>query len=272
MNAPRRKRWVIIGMLVCEVVLALPALAQDRKQLLRDSKVDLVQAVEAAERDEDEENQELHLDRDHTRDYTESFHVESREFVSTGRNPFFVLESGYQLVFNGQEGRHTVVLTITVLDETHKIGDVETRVVEEREIKDGVLAEISRNYFAICKRSNDVFYFGETTDEYRDGKVVGHEGAWEAGRNNARPGLMMPGTPLIGSRFYQEIAPDVAMDRAEIISLSATLKTPAGDYVGCQKVEESTPLEPGVREFKLYAPGIGLVSDGNLLLTAIKRP
>jgi len=204
--------------------------------------------------------------------FTDTFDIESRAFSSTGRNPYFILEPGYQLVLAGKEGRQAVQLEITVLHETRRVGDIETRVVEERETKDGALAEVSRNYFAICQRTNDVYYFGEESDEYRDGKVVGHEGAWEAGKNHGRAGLMMPGTPLVGARFYQEIAPGEAMDRAQIISLTETLKTPAGDFVGCQKVEETTPLEPGEREYKLYAPGVGLIQDGSLKLIAIKKP
>jgi Concanavalin A-like lectin/glucanases superfamily len=54
-------------------------------------------------------------------------------------------------------------LTITVLNETKMVDGVETRVVEERETKGGKLKEVSRNYFAISKRTNDVFYFGEVT-------------------------------------------------------------------------------------------------------------
>jgi uncharacterized membrane protein YkoI len=230
------------------------------------------------ERDEHEAAEERHERGDHgmhrqgQREFTESFNVESREFASVGRNPFFILEPGYQLVLEGQEGQHKIMLTVTVLDETHKVGNVETRVVEERETVDGALMEVSRNYFAVCTRTNDVFYFGETTDEYRDGKIVGHEGAWEAGRDGARPGLMMPGTPLLGARFYQEVAPKVAMDRAEIVELNTSFNTPAGSFSHCLKVLETTPLERGAREYKLYAPGVGLIQDEDLKLTTIKRP
>lgn len=167
-------------------------------------------------------------------------------------NPYFILEPGYQLVFEGGKER----LTITVLDETKTIAGVETRVVDERETKDGKLTEVSRNFFAISKRTNSVFYFGEEVDIFKDGKVVGREGAWLAGEKGARFGLMMPGQVLLKARHYQEIAPKVAMDRAEIVSMSATVKTPAGEFKNCLKVEETTPLEPGTKEYKYYAPGI----------------
>jgi hypothetical protein len=32
------------------------------------------------------------------------------------------------------------------------------------------------------------------------------------------------------------------------------------------KTDETTPLEPKNKEYKLYAPGIGLINEGGLLL------
>jgi hypothetical protein len=61
------------------------------------------------------------------------------------------------------------------------------------------------------------------------------------------------------------------MDRAEIISLTETIRTPAGEFKNCLKIEETTPLEPGVREFKYYAPGVGIVQDGALKLVKYGR-
>ena len=79
--------------------------------------------------------------------------------------------------------------------------------------------------------------------------------------NGAKFGLMMPGTPLIGGRYYNEIAPKVAMDRSEIISMTETVETIAGTFKNCLKIEETNPLEPGTKEYKYYARGIGLVND-----------
>jgi hypothetical protein len=194
--------------------------------------------------------------------WTTEFLVEKGELTHTGRNPWFILEPGYVLVLEAGKEQ----LTITVLDETKKVDGVETRVVEERETKDGKPVEISRNFYAISRRTNTVFYFGEEVDIYKDGKVVDHEGAWLSGEKGARFGAMMPGLPLLKARYYQEIAPGAAMDRAEITSMSATLKTPAGEYKNCLKTEETTPLEPGTREHKHYAAGIGLIQDGSLKL------
>jgi len=192
--------------------------------------------------------------------WTDTFGQEDCTFATTGKNRFFVLEPGYRLVLQGRKEK----VTITVLNETKRVGGVQTRVVEEREEVNGRLKEVSRNFFAICKEHGDVFYFGEEVDIYEDGKVVRHEGAWRADEKDSRAGLMMPGTPLLGARYYQEISPS-AMDRAEIIANDLTLTTPAGTFKNCLKVEETSALEDET-EHKVYAPGIGLIQDEDLML------
>ena len=188
--------------------------------------------------------------------------VDKKDFVSAGSNTYFRLEPGYTLVLADGNER----LVITVLDETRIVDGVETRIVEERESKNGKLIEVSRNFFAFNTADRGVYYFGEEVDIYKNGKVVGHEGAWESGENGARFGLAMPGEVELGARYYQEVAPGVAMDRAEIAGLHETLKTPAGEFKDCLKVAETTPLEKGAKEYKLYAPGVGLIKDASLLL------
>jgi hypothetical protein len=203
--------------------------------------------------------------------WEETFAVDKKDFVSAGSNMYFRLEPGYRLKLEGREGLSRVTLIITVLDETKTVDGVETRVVEERESKGGRLIEVSRNFFAFNTADRGVYYFGEEVDIYKGGKIVGHEGAWESGKNGARFGLMMPGHLLLKARYYQEIAPGVAMDRAEIVGLNEMLKTPAGKFEDCLRVAETTPLEKGGKEYKLYAPGVGLVKDASLLLVAYGR-
>ena len=153
------------------------------------------------------------------------------------------------------------------MNQTEVVGGVETRVVEERETAGGELVEISRNFFALCQNNSSIFYFGEEVDIYKDGKIISHSGAWRADSGDAKAGLMMPGIILLGAKYYQEVAPKVAMDRAEIISINETLQTLAGKFENCLLTEETTPLEPKNKEYKIYAPGIGLIQDGELLLT-----
>jgi hypothetical protein len=198
--------------------------------------------------------------------YTTSFRTENCTFSSTGRNPFFILEPNYQLVFVGEEAGEEAELTITVLNETREVNGTETRVVEERETLGGQLVEVSRNFFAICEETNSVFYFGEEVDDYEDGRIVAHEGAWLAGEDANRAGIIMPGTILVGARYYQEIAPNVALDRAEIVDMGQVIQTPAGEFTDTLLTQETTPLEPDVVEVKYYAAGIGLIQDAELQL------
>ena len=191
------------------------------------------------------------------------FDTDPANLASVGRNPYFVLEPGHYMVLRDKQKNQ---VTITVLDETRMVAGVETRVIEERELAKGKLVEVSRNYFAIHKTSHDVFYFGEDVDMYKKGKVVNHESSWLAGVGGAKPGLIMPGEARVGYRHYQEQAPGVAVDRAEILSNQETLETPAGKLVNCLKVAETTALESGELEYKYYAPGIGLVKEESMLL------
>ena len=63
--------------------------------------------------------------------WQEEFGITSCTLQTTGRNQYFVLEPGFQLVLEGDGAR----VQITVLDETKVVGGVTTRVVEEREWK-----------------------------------------------------------------------------------------------------------------------------------------
>jgi hypothetical protein len=199
-------------------------------------------------------------------EYTRSFRAENCTFSSTGRNPFFILEPNFQLVLGGEDAGDAAQLMITVLNETREVNGTQARVIEERESVGDDLVEISRNFFAICEETNNVFYFGEEVDIYENGMIVDHEGAWLAGEGTNRAGIIMPGTILLGARYYQEIAPSVALDRAEIIDTGQVIQTPSGDFSDTLITRETTELEPDEVELKYYAAGIGLVQEEDLKL------
>ena len=197
--------------------------------------------------------------------WRDRFDVNTADLLPTGTNAYLTMQPGR--ILRLKSGIDT--LTITVLPDTQEIDGVTTGVLEERETKNGTLAEISRNFFATDRKTGDVYYFGEDVDNYKDGKVISHESAWRAGAGGARFGLMIPATPAVGQAFYQEIAPKVAMDRVEVVSTSATVKTPAGTFERCVHLRETTPLESDVSH-KYFAPGIGLIKDDEFELA--ERP
>lgn len=183
---------------------------------------------------------------------------------ATGRNSYVVLEPGRRWAYSGAGARELVV---TVLDRTLLIDGAQTRVVEERETDAGKLVEKSDVYYAIDSVSHDVYDFGEDVDDYSSGRLD-HGGSWRAGEAGAHFGLMMPARPRVGLRHQQQIAPGVAQDRGEIVSVTATESTPAGMWHDCVEVVENDPAQPGVTEYKFYAPGVGLVRDADFVLVS----
>src|SRR2546427_7583482 len=195
--------------------------------------------------------------------WQDEFHLATRKLTPTGASTYSILFPGYQIVLASKQAK----LTTTVLEETKEINGIMTRVVEEREERHGALYAISRNFVALDQDTGDVFYFGETVDFYQHGHVVSHAGSWQAYTKGSRPGLLIPGAPHVGMKYYQELAPGVAMHRAEVLSISDTVSTPAGAWQECVTMVEIEAsknkwldlLAP--KEYQVYAPGIGLVQE-----------
>jgi hypothetical protein len=202
-----------------------------------------------------------------TEEWKSSFSVDRKNLGPTGTNPYFILEPGFKLYY--QHGKDT--LTTTVLAQTKMIDGVETRVVQDREMKNGQLAELTLDYYAIDRSTGDVYYFGEDVDTYKNGKVVDHKGAWLSGVKGAKFGLMMPGQIKVGLKFYQEQAPGVGMDRAELVAVGEKVVTPAGTFENCIHFKETSALEKGMADHKWYAPGVGMVKEAEFVLVKIEK-
>lgn len=212
--------------------------------------------------------------------FTRDFPLSACEFKSTGGNAHFKLKPGRQLYLSNVrcvgEGECDELeeLWITMLPETRTITfnhgnrslTVRARIMEEYETADGEVEEISRNFIADCSPMHDVYYFGEDVED-GDGNPL--PDGWLAGRNGARPGILMPDRAfLLGSRYYQEIAPN-AKDRGEHTSMGFEVEVPAGVFKNCVEVTETSPLEPGHESLKTYCPNVGMVRDEDLELIAV---
>jgi hypothetical protein len=200
-------------------------------------------------------------------DWQSDFPVDKKALGVTGDNRYFVLTPGLRLYY--EHGKDTLVTT--VLNETKVVDGVETRVVVDRETKNGKLAESTRDYYAIDRNTNDVYYFSEDVDNYKNGKITGHKGSWLSGVKGARFGMMMPGAVKLGFKHYQEQAPGVGMDRAEIVAVGETVTTPAGTFNDCIHVKETSAIEKSAAEHKWYAPGVGMIKEGQFVLVRIEK-
>ena len=105
----------------------------------------------------------------------------------------------------------------------------------------------------------DIWYFGEYSEQWEDGVVVGTEGSWEAGVDGAKAGILMLGDPHPGDSYRQEYWEDEAEDMAKVLRLNATVSGPSGYHENCLETKEWSPLDAGNVEHKFYAPGVGLV-------------
>jgi hypothetical protein len=212
--------------------------------------------------------------------FTTDFDLETCTFSVTGGNAYFSLDPApgpmNPILLEGVDHKDLVQVEIVVTNDTMPIDltalgldVVVTRVVEETEWIDGELVEESSNFFARCEETDAVYYFGEEVTIYEDGEIItgAEAGAWlagelaEDGESVNMPGLIMPGTFLLGARYFQEVAPEVALDQAEHVEMGLTVETPAGVFNDSVRILETTPLEPSSKDIKIYAPGAGLIVD-----------
>jgi hypothetical protein len=159
-----------------------------------------------------------------------------------------------------------------VTDETKMINGVPCVVVVDTANEDGVVIEITRDWYAQDVTGN-VWYCGEIArnfevfegDEPATPEVVDIEGSWKAGRDGAEPGILLPFDPQVASVIRQEVSYGEAEDVIRIESITETESSPGGSCDGdCLMTTDFTPLEPDVEENKFYAPGIGLIVEVDL--------
>jgi len=137
----------------------------------------------------------------------------------------------------------------------------------------GKFKEVALDYFAQAD-DGTVYYLGETVNIYRRGKVISHERAWRYGVHTNQLGIIMPAHPKVGAQFQPENVPGITTEDDEVLSISETVRVPAGRFRNCLKVQET--LSDGTIEFKYYAPNVGVIKevtkDGEINLISIDEP
>jgi hypothetical protein len=192
-------------------------------------------------------------------------------------NRYFPLLEDRTRVFTGQKEEDGEVVTerfeLTVLGRGPTILGVPTTTQRDRAFEGGLLVEDTFDYFAQDTAGN-VWYFGEDVTNFvydDEGNLIStnDESAWRAGVNGALPGYIMPADLTVGFNYYQEFAPaDEALDQAETFAVGLDI----GDFTDVLQVFETTELEPDAREFKYYAPGIGLIRAEEGLDRNLRNP
>jgi hypothetical protein len=180
--------------------------------------------------------------------------LDAGDFVDRIDNPYWPMTPGSEWVYR-EDGQR---VEVTVTDQTKEILGIQATVVHDVVTEDGELVEDTYDWYAQDKDGN-LWYLGEATKEYENGKVKTTEGSWEAGVDGAEAGIVLPGEPEVGMTYRQEHYEGEAEDAAEILSLDEWVEVPFGRYRNVLMTKDYTPLEPDILEHKFYARGVGPV-------------
>jgi hypothetical protein len=186
--------------------------------------------------------------------------LDPAKFTTRIDNPYLPLSPGDRWVYRvtSPDGVQRDVVTVTKA--TRRIADgIRARVVHDVVTEQGRLLENTFDWYA-QDRAGNVWYLGEATKEYENGKVASTDGSWEAGVDGAQPGIAMPARPRVGLSYRQEYYAGEAEDAAKVLSLDEKAEVPFGSFLRrVLLIRETTRLEPKVLEYKLYAPNVGQV-------------
>ncbi len=186
--------------------------------------------------------------------------IDPADFVTGVNNTYFPLTPGTTLVYEGDTEDGLERIEVAVTSDTRTVMGVECVVVHDTVRLGGELIEDTYDWYAQDVDGN-VWYFGEDSKEYEDGKLEGTEGSWEAGVDGAMPGIVMFARPYVGVTYRQEYYRGEAEDMGTILALGEELVVRGVTYRDLLLTKDFTPLEPGVVELKYYAPGIGVVLE-----------
>ena len=191
---------------------------------------------------------------------SETVDLDPADFTTEIDNPWWPMAVGSTWVYKetDQEGAKQKVV-VTVTDKTRKLANgVTARVVHDEVTEDGVPVEVTDDFYAQDADGN-IWYLGEETQEYEDGKPGSTDGSFEAGKDGAQAGIAMPADPKPGMKYRQEYLEGEAEDVGEVIRTDIQAEVPFGHFENVLMTMDTNPLEPKVLEFKFYAKDVGPV-------------
>jgi hypothetical protein len=191
---------------------------------------------------------------------SEPVDLDPADFSTRIDHPYWPMAPGSRWVYretDSEGNEQKVVVTVTSRTKTVAAG-VEARVVRDVVTQEGQPVEVTDDWYAQDDCGN-VWYLGEDTTEYEDGKPVSKAGSWEAGVDGAQAGVIMPAEPRVGLHYRQEHYAGEAEDAGRVLSTDEQAEVPFGHFTGVLLTKDFTPLEPKVLEYKLYAKGVGPV-------------
>ena len=190
-------------------------------------------------------------------------------------HPYHPLPVGATWEYEADTEDGLELVSAEVLAMTRVVAGTTCVVVHVEEFLDGTIQEATDDWFAQDDAGN-VWYMGESVVNYEYdelGNLTGTntEGSWEAGMDiagtgsNAAPGYAMPAVTTPGASYYQEFYEEEAEDVGRILESGITVNVGGTDYMNCIRTIDWNPLEGDGLEYKLYAPGTGLIRERDLV-------
>ncbi len=189
---------------------------------------------------------------------SEPANLDPAEFTTTIDNPYWPMSPGSRWTYRELDGRSVLKVVVKVTDRTKTVDGIEARVVSDVVSEAGVPIEVTDDYYAQDSAGN-IWYLGEDTTEYENGKPASTSGSFLAGIDGAEAGVALPADPQVGMQYRQEYYAGEAEDEGEVLSVDQEVEVPFGHFKGALLTEDTNPLEPRVSEHKFYARGVGPV-------------
>jgi hypothetical protein len=188
--------------------------------------------------------------------------LDPADFTAKVTNPYFPVVPGTRLIYREQALDGTVQRQVVHVTRQRKLiaNGITARVVHDVVTEKGEPVEKTFDWYAQDAAGN-VWYLGEKTTEYENGKPVSAAGSFEAGVDGAQPGVIMPANPEVGMTYRQEHYAGEAEDQGRILSLDEQAQVPFGHFTEVLMTKDTNPLEPRLVEYKLYARGVGPVLE-----------
>ena len=134
----------------------------------------------------------------------ERVRLDPANFTTDIDNPYSPMKPGSQWVYSATGGggppeRDVIMVT----NQTKVVAGITARVVHDRATRGSEIVEDTDDWLA-QDRAGNIWYLGEATQAYDEGKPGSTGGSREAGTHGAQAGILVPAGPRAGMEYRQE--------------------------------------------------------------------
>jgi hypothetical protein len=200
------------------------------------------------------------------------------DFSGRATNPWFPLAAGTRWTYRQDTVTSTATVTAEVLSSTREIAGVATTPVRWWVRERGVRHVAVTRWYAVDTDGN-VWWFGQEVGAHGSSPDVLARRSFQAGRDGAEAGLLVPAHPRVGDGFRNAAQPRVVQRRSTVLGLEATVATPTRTFHDALVTRDLSSLEPIHSVQTYFVRGVGMVlqedtsaTSTSLTLERVRRP